>query len=201
MKQNFYNEEERKEYLEFLNNVRNNTDIPRIYLPFIIGTSNIFSPISGCNVIDINSKVITGIDVIFKDTVSDKEKRDKIKEIINNFIDYAFDSYEIYKQEIGINKEAKVDRRKEVKLAKENIAKQETYNKISWAINNYNHLFNENIDSKINDIPVIVNINNKPIIISCKTNQVKDNPVVVYKTKEIKDNEDNEDNEDESNKM
>ena len=111
MKKNFYNDKEREEYIAYLESVRKNTDIPQIYLPFIVGTSNKFSPISGCEVTDMNDKIITGVSINFKNPVSDKEKRDKVKEVINSFIDYAFDTYELYKKEVGINEEAKVSRK------------------------------------------------------------------------------------------
>lgn len=170
MKQNFYNEKERQEYIDFIDSIRNNTDVPRIYLPFIIGTSSKFSPTAGCSITDIDEKVVTAIKVIFKSNTTDKEKRDKIKEVINNFIDYAFDTYEIYKEEIGLNKEAKVNRKKEVQQAKKHIQKQDTLNKISHIVEQYNwqviETYKDEIKNINKDFPFMVNIENNPVIIS-----------------------------------
>lgn len=170
MKQNFYNEKERQEYIDFIDSIRNNTDVPRIYLPFIVGTSSKFSPTTGCSITDIDEKVVTAIKVIFKSNTTDKEKRDKIKEIINNFIDYAFDAYEIYKEEIGLNKEAKVNRKKEVQQAKKHIQKQDTLNKISHIVEQYNwqviETYKDEIKNINKDFPFMVDIENNPVIIS-----------------------------------
>lgn len=200
MKQNFYNKEERKKYIEFINSVRNNTDIPRIYLPFVCGTSEEFSPITGCNTIDINNKVIVAIKVILKDNITDKEKRDRVKELINDFIDYAFDTYEIYKEEIGINNEAKINRKEEVKKAKNRISNNKTYNKLSWLVGNLNNnnieANKEELKDKSNleyDFPIITDINDEPVIVCPKTKNTLDVPFVIYqendKNKENKEEE------------
>lgn len=192
MKQNFYNEKERQEYIDFIDSIRNNTDVPRIYLPFIIGTSSRFSPTTGCSITDIDEKVVTAINIIFKNNITDKEKRDKIKEVINNFIDYAFDTYEIYKEEIGLNKEAKLNRKKEVQEAKKHIQKQDTLNKISHIIEQYNLQVTETYKDEIKNInknfPIITDIENNPVIIS-KAKISLNEPIIEVKITDNKEND------------
>lgn len=109
-------------FANYIKAVRTNIDCPKIYFPFIENNNEIdfcsnewVQNPYGETVISIKPKFVEGI--------SNEEKRNKLKEAINLFIDIALDEYELYKEEAGINKIAKVDRSKEVRDAKERLEK------------------------------------------------------------------------------
>lgn len=133
---NDYNQHIDKALISYIDLVRRHIDYPTIFIPYIktnadsIIEQNITYNKNSFN--NVTDDFRTYMSVKLEDGISDNEKRKRFKETVNLVIDLSFDAYEIWKEDNGINKDAGVNKSKEVERARKRLAK---YKNIYDALN------------------------------------------------------------------